>query len=38
MRRARRNRGRAPKRFGWIATLVEGLVDGVADFLTSWRP
>ncbi|MFF8399863.1 hypothetical protein [Streptomyces sp. NPDC016172] len=38
MRRARRQRGRTPKGSGagWIATVFEGLVDGLLDFLFSW--
>lgn len=38
MRRARRKRGRTPKQAGpgRIATLFEGLVDGLLDFLFSW--
>ncbi|MER5222894.1 hypothetical protein [Streptomyces flaveus] len=38
MRRARGNRGRTPKRagVGWIAALIEGLADGLLDFLFSW--
>lgn len=38
MRRARGNRGCTPKGSGagWIATLIEGLVDGLLNFLFSW--
>ncbi|WP_263445378.1 hypothetical protein [Streptomyces olivaceus] len=38
MSRARRNRGRAPRRgsFEWAGAVAEGLVEGLLDFLFSW--
>ncbi|WP_344603843.1 hypothetical protein [Streptomyces glaucus] len=39
-KRARRAHASTPQRSGagWIADLFEDLVDGLLDFLTSWRP
>ncbi|WGK50614.1 MULTISPECIES: hypothetical protein [Streptomyces] len=38
MSRARRNRGRDPRRgpFEWASPVAEGLVEGLLDFLSSW--
>ncbi|MFD9190359.1 hypothetical protein ACFWCA_19275 [Streptomyces phaeochromogenes] len=38
MKRRQRRRGRASTGSGqgWIATLFEGLLDGLIDFLLSW--
>ncbi|MFE1206415.1 hypothetical protein ACFW5V_32530 [Streptomyces sp. NPDC058762] len=38
MIRARRTRGRAPRRgpFEWAADVAEGLVEGLLNFLFSW--